>query len=108
MKIIRLTKLQRHTAYIILLEEAKGKLAGFDTSMGLCRLIADTLCVDDNGNYTEDAFNRSYFDVIDNFFPELLAKEPFPHEDPVYWFLINREGWQKRIELLKQCIEETI
>jgi hypothetical protein len=105
MKITSLTKLQRHTAYIILLEEALDKN---EFGTGLCSLIADTLHLNDNGGYVEDSCGMTHFDVIENFFPELAAKEPERPFWQVYWFICDFGGWQKRIDLLEQCIEETI
>jgi hypothetical protein len=40
-------------------------------------------------------------------FPELYAKKPITQRSRWFWFSIHQDGWQQRIELLKQCIKET-
>lgn len=92
---MELTRQQRHTAYIIMLEEAeRPSLSGFYRKYhGLCYLF---LAIFDSEDF--------YFHPMETL-PELYAKRPLPIGSS--WFDLNRAGWQKRIELLKQCIEET-
>lgn len=89
-----LTKDQRFTAYCILLVEAEIR---DNQNYGLCYL---TRYLNENIE-----FNRSddEIDLYDHL-PELYRRRPSKR---VYWFARTKAGWQKRIELLKQCIEET-
>ncbi len=96
---MKLTKSQRHTAYIIMLTQYEdGDLKGF------CRQTRDVFGWNDNiksigGTYKWALYNLKYL-------PELLSKKP-KDADNLLWFKENRYGRTKRIELLKQCIEET-
>ena len=101
---MKLTKLQRYTAYCILLEEAeeayaiiraggikKKNFVGFDIG-GVCDII-------------ENIFNF-YMHRPLHFLSltEFLNKKP--HDAGLYWWN-GLDGWEKRIEALKQCIIET-
>lgn len=87
---MKLTKLQRHTAYIIMLEESE---SFYHT--GFCWMIY----------YLFDIGVGCYDSSIEQFLPELYDKKPNTYG--AFWFDANRLGWQERIELLKQCINET-
>lgn len=91
---MKLTKQQRHMAYMIMLAEAEG---GEYSAYGFCRIISQCL---DNSTYEPRLDDLELTDL-----PELWAKRPSCYID--YWFPSNNEGWQSRISLLKQCIEET-
>lgn len=84
---MKLTKLQRHTAYIIMLAESN-KLG-----YGFCWMMLKLFYL------TPSEI------IIKRYFPELYRKRP--PGGGRFWFTVNRAGWQKRIKLLKQCIEET-
>lgn len=88
----KLTKLQRHTAYLILLHEieASAHLEFF------CHLISRHF----------DLPNQQ--SSIQEYFLELWAKKPASDSDIVWWGKQNcSEGRVKRIQALKQCINET-
>lgn len=104
---MKLTKQQRHMAYMIMLAEAEEVLdkvsngirirhfAGGEAA-GLCDMIENILEIDLHGKNPME-----YLGIT-----ELIKKEPpVPFFD--YWFPHDRYGWQTRISLLKQCIEET-
>lgn len=90
---MKLTKLQRHTAYIILLSELEERsmYAGF---CELCSLL-------DRHPYllNEDDLE------INPHLPDLYKHKPKVHG--IYWFPCNDEGYKKRKEILLQCIKET-
>lgn len=89
---MKLTKLQRYTAYCILLEEAEnpghhdGCLFGSDC-FGICYMWH---CLTDDILY-------NYFN---NTLPELYNKRKYHDWD--YW-----NTWEERKEAIKQCIIET-
>jgi hypothetical protein len=87
---MKLTKEERHIAYIIMLAEAQDREYW---DCGLCRLILDVLGLWCYGTGMRDCF------------PELYGKQPKKYN--TFWFETNSWGWRKRIQLLKQCIEET-
>ncbi len=99
---MKLDKLQRHTVYIIMLSEAEndmiyvnGERVWLSNGWGMCHILYYTLGI-------ADTDNSCYFGkVINIYLPELAAKENggWPRKD--------EEGWKKRIEFLKECIEET-
>lgn len=98
---MKLNRLQRHTAYIIMLAEyERDKKEGKAYSQGFCSVFGLDLL----GMAFEDNWQNSV-----RFLPELNAKKPkklyMPHCNT--WFTILASGREKRIELLKQCIIET-
>lgn len=95
---MKLNRQQRHMAYMIMLAEAE---AGTPLGSGFCYLFTGRLfgyCI------TKDyyIYDRAIFKKL---LPELFAKRP--KQKTIYWFPYNKNGWQKRIRLLKQCINET-
>lgn len=95
---MKLNKLQRHTAYILLLSEFENELVvdngrlyikiyGF---VGFCDVLS--LLVGDS------------IEISD--LKELWNKKP-NETNGLYWFVNNEAGYNTRIELLKQCIQET-
>jgi len=102
---MKLTKLQRYTAYVIMLAEAKSPEYAIERKENIC------FCY-----LAWDLFELDIFGYVgmeekcDSFkgcFPELLKKRP-KEFFKAYWFECGtKEGTAKRIELLKQCIEET-
>lgn len=97
---MKLTKLQRHTAYIIMLREAE-LFYDFDNDYGLCKMSYDVL-----GLYTYCYGHKNWIYNISNYLPELWAKRL---TDSVYssWFTKDKKGWDERIKILKQCVKET-
>lgn len=98
---MKLNKSQRFTAYCIMLAEAQTNLNFIiDSNYGFCCLSRHLFALypvtysaeSDQGMWTE-------------LYPELFRKRP-KHDRP-RWFGINRDGWRKRVNLLKQCIIET-
>lgn len=111
----KLTKAQRHIAYIIMREEAEiiyhqrvkrynpivGEI-GFFLINGLCDLM-DLIFGEDieRGFYELPESGIEYFGLV-----ELEDKKP-KFTTYLYWFPNTPSGWQQRIELLNQCIIET-
>lgn len=99
---MKLSKSQRHTAYIIMLAEAEEgacKRMNDDNEpwhygYGLCHLINQTFDI------RNDETNRS-FDNVTSFFSELHTKIS------VYIPAMDEQGWEIRKEYLRQCISET-
>ena len=95
---MKLTKAQRHTAYIIMLAEAEadeqtlimhnGSLR-FTTESGLCWMF----------NLLFDC-NEIYFD-FEKMLPELFKKATTP-DSCFLW-----RNWEERKQALKQCINKT-
>jgi hypothetical protein len=98
---MKLNRLERHTAYIIMLAEAEsGNIPRNEDGLhGLCFCTWFWFGLPNSDR-------ASWLDNILTFFPELWAKRT---SDSLLagWFPGDESGWQKRIELLKQCIEET-
>jgi hypothetical protein len=103
---MKLTKDQRHTAYIILLAEAEKVIERpyLPYYIGLCWLIKDTFGLYDDGFYNPDG-STEYGKAI-KYFPELEKHRQSKNKDD-FWFPVDKSGWDKRISLLKQAIEET-
>lgn len=93
---MKLSKSERHTAYIILLAEyEEQERCGYKYSQGICSLMKDFLglCDEWENNY--------------KYLPEFAAYKPknsYPYRS---WFGVERRGRLKRIRILKKCIEET-
>lgn len=110
---VQFTIEERHLMYIILKAESEHlDFNGYkELDYGMCELIGDTFNMNDQGFIYDRSFDRYqdvYFDMIENFFPELWAKKPPPkHEFGLLWFAPTKEGWAKRINLFDQCIKET-
>ena len=106
---MKLNKLQRHTAYILMLAEAAelrvGYFAKFNNveypRMGMCHLINDIF-----GIFDEDPNFTSITDVIAENFPELQAKKNKDRYSKS-WPFNTEAGWQERILFIQQCIIET-
>lgn len=99
---MKLTKEQRHIAYIIMWEEAEnpGQFFYLDlmedcisTQYGFCAMIRMVF---------DDSFTDCDMSYV---FPELFAKRPSSHG--FYWFPRTVAGWGERIKLLDKCIKET-
>ncbi len=100
---MKLNKLQRHTAYMIMLAIAETKECG-DCIDGLCdiyEVIFGSLpyCI----RY-EERSNRHGFDYH---LPELWAKRTTEDWCGVWFNNTDSSNWNNRKKLLKQCIEET-
>src|SRR5690348_221917 len=101
---MKLTKLQRYTAYCLMLSEIEiyptnRKYFG----SGFCWMIFWLFGLDDDG-WNNGKQHNGIIDVIELYFPELQAKKPYTCGA---WFDHNERGWEQRAELLKQCIIET-
>jgi hypothetical protein len=102
---MKLTKSQRHTAYIIMMSEAESNIKTY-VNDGLC-----AMCLEIFGVWPQPKeISSVYFQDDDvhwhEFLPELSAKEP-KHSGNT-WYSLNKSGWKQRIKLLKGCIEETM
>ncbi len=93
---MKLNKLQRHTAYILMLDRADNMTDRQKMTDGLCWFSCSLFYLWD------EVFDFTY--ALD-LFPELLNKKPKNCDR--FWFPKNRDGWEKRKDLLRQCIEET-
>ena len=97
-----LTKLQRYTAYCIMLAEAETE----GIELGLCHLsgkLFDLYPLESGyGRPARDKFGHVYETQVrvDTVYPEIWRKREI---DGAYWFEDNDE----RIAALKQCIKET-
>jgi len=96
---MKLTKLQRYTAYVILMAEAKDQ---YEFYSGLCKLIGK--CLDEN----PERWSKSDLSLTN--LPELKSKgtgrfncDGDKKEHGPYIF----RNWQERIAALQQCINET-
>ena len=78
-----------------MIAEAETDFEQWSMGWGLCHLINHVFGLRNIG-HTWD-FNN----VIKHYFPELQNKKGF------MWPGRGESGWNKRIEFLKQCIEET-
>lgn len=99
-----LTKDERFTAYCIMLAEAENATESDYTSYygvtseGFCFMIY-AICEYRHGGVAQNNLML---------LPELLKRMPKKkYSSSGVWFSVDKEGWQKRIELLKQCINET-
>lgn len=101
---MKLTKLQRYTAYCIMLEELEQYCDGVyyhsPATFGFCYLVHELFAVE----------HEKYLEVFKDLV-ELQKFKPKGNDDEnVYWFKQNYKGSQytdRRIEIIKQCIEET-
>lgn len=91
-----LTKDERFTAYCIMLAEAEENFFTACMGFGFCGLVRFEFDIDNR------IYDQKFFYLL---FPELFALKP--NRIGRFWFSTDSEGWQKRIELLKQCINET-
>lgn len=100
---MKLTKLQRYTAYTLMLTEAQSKnyIEGRGGYLCLCFLAYDLFSLSIHGTVGEET-EEDNFKIT---FPELLNKRPKELYKDAYWF--NPNDHKSRIELLKQCIQET-
>lgn len=104
---MKLTKLQRYTAYCILLEEAEEKFNSGNYNLGLCAI---TNCLN-----TEKGFkNHTGIDRdIDIRYDLRELRKILDGLHSRWWFVgcyafsKDKEGWEERIAALKACIEET-
>lgn len=98
---MKLTRLQRYTAYIIMLEYYKGLRSGDKSDFmpfrgfpfGLCHVVYNLFRLEDEPG--------SIIFVISKFFPELDEKVE------LFGSPKSEKGRENRIASLKACIEET-
>lgn len=93
---MKLDKLQRHTAYIILLAEFK-KQDHNEFGSWFCYLINDLFGIDDDGFVEGEGYNS--IARVMNHFPEL--NKLMDERDPSHY------DYKTRGKILKQCIAET-
>ena len=89
---MKLRKDQRFTAYCFLLQEAESYGKEFCFCPIIEKLTGIWFCT---------------LEYMKRMLPELYNKRPDLVTNTSIWFNNTTEGWLKRIELLKQCIEET-
>ena len=92
---MRLTKLQRYTAYCIMMAEIEGDQNHVENAKhGLCYLVMEVF----------GDFNGKYLTPFD----EIIKRKPRNLADGPYWFERSTSfGWSKRIAVLKKAISET-
>lgn len=94
---MKLSKSERHTAYIIMLEEFET----YENTKGLgswfCYLIWHLFGIDDNG--FSDSEEYSTIGGVMRYFPELYQL--------FYKVLPDHHDFAKRRKILEQCIKET-
>ena len=98
---MKLTKLQRYTAYCIMLAEAEEKLRTNSFCHGLCCLIGDIFEPESEqmvGAPWIECYLKELSLNLYNVYPSWMSSKIFSSD---------KAGWQKRIKLLKQCIAET-
>lgn len=101
---MKLTKQQRHMAYMIMLAEVETNLH-YWVDYGFCNMINLLFDCHNSGEVGGSGF---YNNVIKNFFPELQAKEYSEFELLQNgWPEWNDSGWEQRRNLLIECITET-
>ena len=98
---MKLTKLQRHTAYIIMLVEAKLNIRTGEY-IGVCEMTKEVFDINNNNIVRGGMFMWAH---NLNYFPELKKKEPKHYG--ALWFDYSPDGWRSRVKLIKQCIQET-
>lgn len=102
-KPVKLNRLQRYTAYCIMLAEAENP-SSFINHAGVERKTnAHGICFMASGVFSEDPsdlLKRLDYHEVEKLFPEY-----FPKFDNL--ILTEDPTWPKRIKLLKQCISET-
>jgi hypothetical protein len=92
-----MTKKKRHEYYKKLLEVV---CADPDTDIGFCWYIA----------YAMEKFHFIWAYDSKTFkkeLPELFSYKPHNPNYSVHWFNTDKKGWQKRINILMECIEKT-
>jgi hypothetical protein len=108
---MKLNKLQRHTAYIIMLVELESQRYSDDDwyRFQLCHLVYKLFGIDNKG--FSDVWEGRWFGGCDHpisinlvldYFPELAIKKNYEN-----WPRWSREAVEFRKNILKQCIEET-
>ncbi len=95
---MKLTKLQRHTAYIIMLYELDN--AKYTVDMFLCNIWNNM-----TGKEMIHHASKGDYDHMDKTLPELYRKRP--SRAYYAWFAVNIAGVNKRRTFLKNCIKET-
>ena len=103
---MKLTKDQRHTAYIIMLAEAKYRLKILcQDGVGLCNLFYDIFGLFPR----EETFDRDRYAWDDVCITEVITEyhNKRPESYKMFFFSTDKKGWKKRISLLEQCINET-
>lgn len=95
---MKLTRLQRYTAYILLLIEAEKRVKTHSFNNGLCGILETALYIDGVGCRT-----------IQRYLPE-LSNRLFKRNSR--WmsrcvFEPNEFGWKQRISMLEKCIQQT-
>lgn len=89
---MKLTKSERHTAYIIMLAEVEKTV--LSSGVGFCHLCEKLWSI--------DLDNNGWFANFQKIFPELFDKRC---NSVMGCYLFD--NWQQRKEALKQCIIET-
>lgn len=95
-----LTKDERYTAYCIMLQECEQRVF----PEGLCHISGECF----------DVYPITYKSGCTLYKESVHMKKLYPEiwnkrngNDAGYWFFKTPEGMEKRISILKQCIEET-
>lgn len=99
---MKLTKKQRNSIYKRMLEYA---INDPRVNYGLCGLIDYTFWYENKKDYKKIWWKIT---IKEDSLIELFNKKP---KDSLswgfFWFPLDSKGWEKRIKLLEECIEET-
>lgn len=95
---MKLSKSKRHLLYVIMEYEIENRSVRDEfIKDGFCFMLCHKFGLQDSeGVYTG---------IIDELLPELKAKKPKEILSTGLWFKGNH--WKPRLQILKQCIEET-
>lgn len=102
---MKLTKLQRYTAYVIMLNEFDSReiINQWGKFRCICYLAGSLFDLDINGDVGCEKSDDSFIDC----FPEILKHRPKYFEHGRWWFTLDEIGYEKRREIFRQCILET-
>lgn len=107
---MKLTKKQRHMAYMIMLAELQTVID--KDSASLCEvyetITGEIPYISESGKDTNGAVivNGEYQHGFEYYLPELWAKRTTDRWTAC-WYKNTKYGYNKRIAILKQCIAET-
>lgn len=101
---MKYTKQQRNQIYKLTLSHLTNR--GEDAHMGICYSLKYALMEFNNSPETPFLANQAYYKHKTHF-PELHKHKPRGMGREDGWFYYNKEGFNKRVSLLKDCIKQT-
>ena len=96
--VMKFTKEQRLKIYKEMLLQTPTKGYQKYLNFGLCAMGVEVI----------QDLHREFFSYrqLHTELPEIFTKQPEIWEGGMYWFSLTFEGWEKRSEILRQCIKE--